>query len=966
MHNFNFNQFNPERFTASVEAKSVKEFLRIAKNFPGDTGLVPCWGNPEGKKVPCKGSDGWQNSSITKHDLSDFPNMEMLGLVLGKKYLSIDADGVTALEKLSEILGEFGLELPETLEVSSNLGVRHCWFFEIPENFQGDLEYFQIETKKATETEANEQLEFRTGKQYQIIAGIHPLTKSAYLSNQNFTIAESPQPWLDFVKNKGEISKLSLQSSKTSKSSAKASQQEVEILPASLYAFVSKETKAFLRYGICEGSRNISSFKAACDLLGTAAKLEELEIPFEGNPERLFFEVFSKIPQGDSEFSIEEFQTCWNSANNQDRDCVKDDEILLSIAGIWEDEYQPGVSYEVIEDRVSKKLGENPQKIKKESLIVNFKANFPSPTSAEVQIEAQIIYRELGYKGFGSLENDLVFNSLIKELTEEKISDEDKKQILQYVQDIKEKKQHRIDFEPVRNKYKNVGKQSIVEFALNHARKSGVPDEFAMISMLTTLSSLLPKDFIYSWNEDVNLRPNIFTVLVAPAAFGKDKIFGTFTRPLQLLATKAINEYDDIKKLSKEVLSEWNSLGKKERDEVLAQYANLKGLFLDELSNMEKKALFFEMNNAVIDPKKAHPYLINQASMQSVNKQSGEFTEFGLLLNPSELKGFIDNTNTVNKNKSGLDVLLPVWNGDPTLSTTKTEELTTRADWYQCSLLSGIQNKRFESLFDLNDPSGIGSRFLYLTIDTPIRTKIRTRQQALRDKGDFDLLEFYLDFQKKMSSLIPEIEEFQRNQTVIKKGKFIIETEENSKAQELFTLYYDHCMEKALNMLPVNEAIYAWYARLAENMAKFALVIHLLRWYYGLEEKANIISEDAWLETIQLGQFFESQYEMLIGTLGESGKASIDDESLFMYERMLNVCCKYASKHSRDFVYGKDLVGDAILRRNDFLTKYCTKKAKQLNKPEIHTVWQEMHDLGLGTFDKVSGSFKPNRELIKA
>jgi phage anti-repressor protein len=86
-----------------------------------------------------------------------------------------------------------------------------------------------------------------------------------------------------------------------------------------------------------------------------------------------------------------------------------------------------------------------------------------------------------------------------------------------------------------------------------------------------------------------------------------------------------------------------------------------------------------------------------------------------------------------------------------------------------------------------------------------------------------------------------------------------------------------------------------------------------------------------------------------------------DNESQAMYQRMLNVCIKYADKHSRDFVYARDLAGDAILKRKDFMSKYCTKRAKQLNKPEILLIWQEMHDLGMGIFNKSSGTFELKR-----
>jgi Protein of unknown function (DUF3987)/Bifunctional DNA primase/polymerase, N-terminal len=965
MHNFKKDTFSPERFSASVEAKNVKEFLKVAKNFPGDTGLVPCWGNPEGKKVPCKGSDGWQNSSITKHDLSDYPNMEMLGLVLGKKYLSIDADGVTALEKLSEILGELGLELPETLEVSSNLGVRHCWFFEIPESFQGNLDFFQIETKKATETESNEQLEFRTGKQYQIIAGIHPLTKSAYLSNQNFSIAELPSSWIEFIQTKGDSEKIKLSlKSSAKKSSSNSKKQEVEILPASLYAFLSRETKAFLRYGICEGSRNVASFKAACDLLGTAAKLEELEIPFEGSPERMFFEVFSKIPQGTSEFSIEEFQTCWNSANNQDRDCVKDEEILKSIAGLWEDEYQPGVSYEVIEDRISRKLGENPEKIKKESLVANFKKNFPSPTSAEVQIEAQIIYRELGYKGFGSLENDLVFNSLVKELTAEEISEEEKKALKDSIKSIQENKKKKINIQYVRDSVKTKEKNAL-GFILDNAESNNINIDYTLISFYTTISSLLPKHLKFMWNGTGRVRPNIFTLIVAPPTYGKDEIFRPITSALHDLSIDANNKFIADKKLHKRIEKDWNEIPRGERKEIVASYANSKGLFPDEMQPSEIKALFFEMNNCPFEVTKNHPYLINQSSLQYISKESGEHKNNGLLINPSEIADFLSNLNRVNKDKQGADAMIQIWNGANTNAEVKTEELQQEADYFQCSLLSGIQNKRFRDYIKADDPSGIASRFLYLNLTEATFQPTRAYEEAIEKVSEFDLKEFYLDFQTKLNAQIPVIEEVFGSSFVEKKQDYLVSFEKHSKALEILDIYRIYCENKSKELEASSDAAFQWYRRLAENTVKFALTIQCLRWYYGLEKSIKYISEESITQAVMLGQFLESQYTEITEVV-TGNKSSMDDESLFIYERMLSVTIKYADKNAKDFVCARDLVGDAILKRKDFMEKYCNKKAKQMNKPEIHTVWQEMHDLGLGTFDKVAGSFKPNRELVKA
>lgn len=951
MQNFKKDTFNSEKFTASVEAKNLKEFLKVAKNFSGDTGFVPCFGNPEGKKVPCRGADGWQNGDITRHDLSDYPNLEMLGLLL-KKYIAIDADGVTALQKLSDILAEFNLELPETLEVSSNLGIRHCWFFEIPEGV--DLKYFQIKTAEG------EQLEFRTGEQYQIIAGIHPTTKSAYLSNQNFSIAELSTPWLDFIQNKGEFCKPSLQNSEKTKNNYKKS--EIEILPASLYAFVSKETKAFLRYGICEDSRNVSSFKAACDLLGTAAKLEELGIAFEGNPEKMFFEIFSKIPQGDAEFPIEEFQTCWNSASKQDRDCVKDDEILLSIAGIWEEEYQPGVSYEVIEDRVSKKLGENPQKIKKESLIANFKSNFPSATSAEVQIEAQVIYRELGYKGFGSLENDLIFNSLVRELTEEKISDEEKKALKDTIKDIQENKKKRINLKYVRDSVKTKEKNAL-QYILDNAESNNINTDYTLISFYTTISSLLPKHLKFMWNGTGRVRPNIFTLIVAPPTYGKDEIFRPITAALHDLSIDANNKFLAEKKLHKRIEKDWNEIPRTERTQTVAAYANTKGLFPDELLPSEVKALYFEMNNCPFEVSKNHPFLINQSSLQYISKESGEHKNNGLLINPSEIADFLSNLNRVNKDKQGADAMIQIWNGANTNAEVKTEDLQQEADYFQCSLLSGIQNKRFRDYIKADDPSGIASRFLYLNLTEATFQPTRAYEEAIEQVSDFNLKEFYLDFQNKLNAQIPTIEEAFGSNFIEKKQDYLVSFQKHSKALEILDIYRIYCENKSKELESTSDAAFQWYRRLAENTVKFALTIQCLRWYYGLEKSIKYISEESITQAVMLGQFLESQYKEITEVV-TGNKTSLNDESLFMYERMLSVCVKYSDKHSRS-VITRDLAGDAILKRKDFMEKYCSKKAKQMNKPEIFTIWQEMHDLGLGIFNKIEGTFQPNRDLAK-
>lgn len=937
--------FNSEAFVPSIDVKKVKSFVKIAKKYPGDTGLVPCWGTPEGKKAPCQGSHGWEKGEISRHDLPDFPKMEMLGLLLGNKYVAIDADGVSALAKLSEI----GLEIPETLQISSTLNERHCWIFSLPEELKEKLEYFKLDTGDA------EQLEFRTGLQYQIIAGIHPKTKKAYLTN-NAEILEIPAPWLTYFQCKGDIAQVNLRLKSNTKQVAK---QEVEILHPSLYIFVSNETKQFLRYGTCEGSRNVSSFNAACDLLGTAKKLEELEIEFSGDSEKIFLDAYAKIPNKES-FSFEEYSKIWDSALGKERDCVKEDEILKSLAGIWEDEFEAGADFEEIEDRVITVSGEDSKRLKKEGLINQFKSANPFPTKEEALFAALNIYQELGLRSLGNRDDDPLFQDLLNKLIVAPPTELEKREFANHIRKIEADKKRKLDIDKIQASYQKV-ESNVIQYILNQAATRDIDQSNSLISFYTALSSLLPKQLKFKWNSQGSVRPNIFTIIVAGATYGKDEIFKPITSPLHLLAIESNNKQYDEKILHKRTLADWNELGKNERVPILSDYCSAKGLFPDEMSPSQLRETYFNFCGCPIEVKKSHPYAVNLATMQSISKQSGMHKDFGYLINPSELADFISNFNRVNKDKNGAAGLIKVWNGDSTMEEVKTEDLQQEADFFQCSLLSGIQPKRFKDYINADDPSGIAARFIYLGIEKAIF--IPTSSFETEEKShNFDLKDFYLKFQKKLEGIIPEYEEMIGEHTRTKKSEFVIGFQENSKSIQILDDFRKYCHNMAQNYEHKNEAAFQWYRRLSENIVKFALVIQCLRYYQGLDSSMKYISIEAISEAVMIGEFLERQYLGLTETLS-GNKTQVNDETIHLYSKMLDVCKKACEKKSKNSVFSSDLAGASILKRKDFLEKYCNKKAKQMNKAEIHSCWQEMHDLGLGNFDKKLGTFEPKTEI---
>ena len=101
------------RFVSSVSYQNCfQDLLSIANRYPEKTGFVPCVGNKEGKKIPLKGADNWENGSIVATDLTKFDRMTMLAIVLGNQYIAVDCDGHTAINYLED---KINLELPETL-----------------------------------------------------------------------------------------------------------------------------------------------------------------------------------------------------------------------------------------------------------------------------------------------------------------------------------------------------------------------------------------------------------------------------------------------------------------------------------------------------------------------------------------------------------------------------------------------------------------------------------------------------------------------------------------------------------------------------------------------------------------------------------------------------------------------------------------------------------------------------------
>ena len=165
----------PKVAEASEPSKfNLKALRKLAKNFSGDTALVPCFKTSEGLVDICPGAEEWRKCEISKHDLEDFPNINALGMVLDKYLMLKCSDNA-------------GIELPDTLRIGDNSCV-----FRIPEDLEQPIKSF-----------SNEEFEVTTGSdQYQLVAG------AGIKTNENYQIAELSPALLQLVTNQEIPQKL--------------------------------------------------------------------------------------------------------------------------------------------------------------------------------------------------------------------------------------------------------------------------------------------------------------------------------------------------------------------------------------------------------------------------------------------------------------------------------------------------------------------------------------------------------------------------------------------------------------------------------------------------------------------------------------------------------------------------------------------------------------------------------------
>jgi hypothetical protein len=634
-----------QNFVASVDASQpIKDQLKvIAQTFPGSS-FVPCVHNSKGQKPPCKDAKEWAKGWIKIDNLDNF-DFKCLGLLLGTEYLAIDCDGKSSINLLNGLLQTYG-ELPDTLKLSSNPGIRECYIFKINRPL----------SPKSLPTGIKEQLEFRTGQQYQIVGGLHP-SGNVYLTNKQ-EILDLPEAWYDYLSN--TLDNFVPET---------AEQMTLWTLLEQLRLssdFFGSDYDSWLRIGMIVHS--VDSSEKGLELWSTWSR---------------------KFP-GYSTTEDDNYCRKWDNFN-------ADKDNTLSIGSLYFFLQEKEIL--TVETEALVKQLDNVVQKGVVALLEKEAAEYKEMALTREQIPmfaSKIVQEVLKFS------DRYYIDYLVSYLSESDVTAEDIATTRKSLETLYKADKAGLDVDWILQ-------DTRLSYGLSsHAEANNTPKELLLMAFLTSYSSILSKKFLYNFNNQSNLIPTLFTLFIGEATGGKSEVMKPFIKPLQKLATTRHNGYIDQKKTWESACENWKKLSKDQQNEMYSQVIGQYEVSPDDTAD-KREAVFPE-------PVRQNPFLITDASFEAIKKLSGEFDEFGLLISPDEVTDFLQTLNQISKQKDGLDKLIAVWNGDTTLRNRITGE-QERAGYFQAALLSGIQTDRFSKFFDVHDPSGIMSRFLMIPMD---------------------------------------------------------------------------------------------------------------------------------------------------------------------------------------------------------------------------------------------------------
>lgn len=892
----------------------VTQLNLIADKFPANTGFIPCVAGATGKKVPMK-AEKWQSGRINNLVLREFePRYTMLGLLLGEKYLAIDCDGVSAIQ----LLESYNWQLPETLTLSSKPGERQALIFKINRK----IEHFEIKTKipenkKGKGFDSNkekcEQLEFRSGSEYQIIAGIHPGTKKPYFTN-NLAIADLPENIYPFLISKG---------------GQKNEQVEIDTIVPGLTFFITNQNRVDLS-GV-DSMRNNTGYSLACNLIGTENALQALEIPFTDSAEKLFYQFCENCASG-GEWCKSEWDQIWNSATASNPESCYDDETLKELSSF----YMPG---KPLEENI--RILEDKSFVDRSQEIANdIKDLRKSAINNDVAFDlARHIFKKNYRRDPKSRDDHQRVINIVKELEKEEITEEFKADYGKALHSILESKNSSLDYQWL---FQGC---DILKILDDMIIKENHNSDYISCAFITALSSLMPKKLSYRFNGSGTVPANIFTVFVGGAASGKSIIVDPFIKPLAKLSLLANNIHLERKKEYEKSFENWKSLSKKDKENCYLQ-------LIGEVE-IPPGVTESDMRIAVIgeEPLESHPYYMANTSFEALTKASGENDRLGILLAPSELTDLGNTISRIggkpNAGRTSLDPFISVWNGDPTIVHRSSVE-RFKADYYRVSILSTIQPERYDQMFDKNDPSGLVSRVLTINIDdNPVEVSSDCQRSQL------DIIGRVADvYQKTQTKIVSDFNPDFRNG----------EIDPTVSAHKLWAHWRMVCENRAKQIKSSNKGFFQWLWRQPAYTARLALVIHAYRYSQGLEADLMELSPESMLRAIAVSKYLCFKAGDIFKCCFTEIVENIDQTDLYNTYDFLGVAKKIMETKNKDHIKVSDIAGHSFVRRKSLIEKYTMEpphvKKIALKKHEIIKYFQDLHDLGICKWDELAGELK--------
>lgn len=274
-------------------------------------------------------------------------------------------------------------------------------------------------------------------------------------------------------------------------------------------------------------------------------------------------------------------------------------------------------------------------------------------------------------------------------------------------------------------------KKSLFIFRLQeYAECMRFPLDMFFVNWLVAYTSTLPKRYSFYIANSFAVKPILFLFVVMAANKGKGVLKYPFTSGMDQLAIEQKETYTTRVDQIKVLRANYEQLLKHDKQGAIEEALRVLGDKAEaELESYSGLPVGVEIDNPKNPPSvdQVFPlpneptYLIEKdVTPERIQEVASIRKDFGNMWSESEGTKQIASLNRYAA-AGGETLLMIMWDGESTQRGTKTAEVKA-FDWYQTSIISGLTLQVLEENFDLhNDKTGLFSRILWMTSDKSVR-----------------------------------------------------------------------------------------------------------------------------------------------------------------------------------------------------------------------------------------------------